>query len=254
MICFSNHLNECLKNYYILLFIFFSQCFGQPATRHNNLWIHSVERVNIKKKSTVVIEGVFRFANGFAQPQQLFIRPSYEYKFSNKFVGSIGYTYYNTYSYGDLPMNKTSIPEHHIWVQGLYSHKWHSLFISHRLRDEHRMVGMSILDSNKNYIIDHFEYRNRVRYMLTLTYPLLKRGDKAFLNGILADEAFFNIGSFSGASLMNQNRIIAGFGFIFSPFAQMQVCYIHQNIWNKTNTLEEVNPTLRLTFIHNLNF
>lgn len=241
--------------YFLILFLTTSeQGYSQMITHHNDIWMHGIEKINIKKKSAFIIEGVFRFANGFEQPQQFFIRPSYDYKFSKKWIGSLGYTYYNTYSYGDFPMNKTSIPEHHIWIQGQYLHKWHHLIILHRLRDENRLVGIAAQDTSMNYVIDHFEYRNRIRYMLSLTYPLLRKGEKTLVNGIVADEAFFNIGSFSGASLMNQNRIIAGFGFVISPATQLQLCYIHQNLWNKSNTLEEINPSLRFTLMHQLNF
>lgn len=238
---------------FILLF-FISNIKAQQITHQNNIWLHVVEKAMFTKKWSLTFEGTFRFAKGFEQPQQFFVRPSIDYKFSPHFTASVGYSYYNTYSYGDVPINKTSVPEHHGWIQGQYTYKWKKLTIMQRLRDENRSVGVAAKDSTGSFFINHFEYRNRVRYMLSLTYPILLKGDKPILNGILADEAFFNVGDFSGSSLMNQNRLIAGFGYIINPNTQFQFCYIHQNVWNKANTIEEVNPTLRLSFIHQFNW
>ena len=55
-----------------------------------------------------------------------------------------------------------------------------------------------------------------------------------------------------GKTLLNQNRLIAGFGYPIDKQQQIQLAYIHQNIWNKTNTIEEVNPTVRLSYLTNL--
>lgn len=242
------------SNLMILILLISIQTNAQKLSHNNNIWFHIVEKAKIKGKTYITLEGSLRWANGFEQMQQFFIRPSIDYKFTKSFIGSIGYTYYNTYSYGVIPMNKTSIPEHHLFIQGQYTHKFKDWTISHRLRDENRMVGMAIQDSTKAYFIDHFEYRNRVRYMLSFTYPLLKKNNKPLVNAILADEVFLNIGSFSGESLLNQNRIIAGLSYIFNPSTQLQFSYVHQELRNKSNTLEEINPTLRISFLHNLNF
>ena len=227
---------------------------SQTITHNNDIWFHGIEKLNFKNKYSITIEGTFRFANGFSEPQQLFIRPSFDYKFTKNFTGSVGYTYYNTYRYGLVPLNSTSIPEHHGWIQGQFTHKVKKWTIVNRLRDENRMVGVAVKNSSSIYEVDHFEYRNRLRYMFMATYPLITKQGKPFINGFVGDELFMNIGNFSGVSFLNQNRIIAGFGFIVNPNLQFQLAYIHQNIWNKSNTIEEINPTLRISVIHNLNF
>ncbi len=237
----------------ILLLYIALQGSSQTITHHNNIWFHYVGKNMISKKTSFTLEATMRFANGFEQAQQFFIRPSIDYQVSKPLTLSVGYTYYNTYSYGAMPLNKTSIPEHHIWIQVNYKHNLGDFTITHRLRNENRLVGMPIAQG-ADYVMDYFEYRNRIRYMLMINHPILRKNNKTIVNGILADEAFFNVGSFSGAGVMNQNRVIAGLAYIINPHHQIQFAYVHQNVWNKANTIEEINPTLRMSYLTNLDF
>ena len=88
--------------------------------------------------------------------------------------------------------------------------------------------------------------------MFLMNYTLTKKEDKVKLFGILGDEAFFNIGSNAGKTFFNQNRIIGGLGYNIDKNQQIQLSYIHQNIWNYTNTLQESNPTIRISYITNI--
>ncbi len=231
-------------------------CKGQTVSHNNNLWLHYLGKTMLGKKLSVTLEGSMRYTDWGNQKQQWFIRPSVDYKFNKHFTGSIGYTHYTTYSYGNPAMFKTQIPEDHFWLQGTFSHQTGQLKISNRLRDENRLVGIpvSVTDSasgQTTYKIDHYQYRNRFRYMLLLTYPILKKENETVLFAVLGDEAFLNIGKVSGATLFNQNRIIAGFGYNINKKNQVQLNYIHQNIWNYTNTIVENNPSIRLSYINN---
>lgn len=89
--------------------------------------------------------------------------------------------------------------------------------------------------------------------MYLLNYTLIKKENKVKLYGILGDEVFLNIGSNAGKSLLNQNRIIGGLGYNISITQQIQLNYIHQNIWNYSNTFQESNPTVRVSYITNFN-
>jgi deoxycytidylate deaminase len=57
-----------------------------------------------------------------------------------------------------------------------------------------------------------------------------------------------------GATLLNQNRIIAGVGYNIDTHNQLQLSYIHQKIWNFPDTIEENNPTVRLSYYTNFSF
>jgi hypothetical protein len=234
-----------------LLFSQFSK--AQTKTSNNDVWFHYVGKNMLTKKLSFTLEATMRYANGVSEKQQYFVRPSVDYQFTKKFNGSIGYSHYNTYVYGSPALNKTDIPEDHVWIQGTFVHSKGNFKFTHRLRDENRFVGIAVKNGTE-YSIDHYEYRNRLRYMFLMNYTLTKKDDKVKLFGIAGNEAFFNLGSNAGKTFFNQNRIIGGLGYNIDKNQQIQLNYIHQNIWNYTNTLQESNPTIRISYITNLDF
>jgi hypothetical protein len=229
--------------------------FSQIETHNNNFWLHYVGKNKIDKKIFFTFEATMRYTDGVNQKQQWFVRPSLDYQFTDKLVGSIGYSHYNTYSYGDFPINKIDSPEDHVWIQGTYTHTCGDFKFTHRLRDENRFVGIAVKDVNTGeYEIDRYDYRNRVRYMFLINYSLTKKDDKAKLFAVLGNEAFVNIGSNAGKTFFNQNRIIGGLGYNINKNHQVQVNYIQQHIWNFSNTIQEDNPTIRVSYITNFDF
>ena len=95
---------------------------AQTKTSNNDVWFHYVGKNMLTKKISFTFEATMRYANGFSEKQQYFVRPSIDYQFTKKFNGSIGYSHYNTYVYGSPALNKTDIPEDHIWIQGTFVH------------------------------------------------------------------------------------------------------------------------------------
>ena len=238
----------------IASFLAVNTSLAQVKESNNNIWLHYFGKNRITEKFSFSFEATMRYANGVSEKQQYFIRPSVDYQFTKKFMGSVGFSHYNTYSYGNPAMNKISIPENHFWIQGTFVHNSGQLKITHRLRDEFRYVGVPAMQSNGDLEIDHYDYRNRMRYMLLFNYPLIKREDATKLFALFGDEVFVNIGSNAGKTFLNQNRLIGGVGYNFDKNHQMQLSYIHQNIWNFTNTFQESNPTVRLTYVTNFDW
>ena len=227
---------------------------AQVKTSNNDVWFHYVGKNMLSQKLSFTLEATMRYAKGVSEKQQYFVRPSVDYQFTKKFNGSVGYSHYNTYVYGSPALNKTDIPEDHVWIQGTFVHNSGQLKITHRLRDEFRYVGVAKAQSNGDLEIDHYDYRNRMRYMLLFNYPLIKKEDATKLFALFGDEVFVNIGSNAGKTFLNQNRLIGGVGYNFDKNHQIQLSYIHQNIWNYTNTLQENNPTVRLTYVTNFDW
>ena len=83
---------------------------------------------------------------------------------------------------------------------------------------------------------------------------MTKKDDKTKLFAVLGDEAFVNIGSNAGKTFFNQNRIIGGLGYNINKNHQVQLNYIQQHIWNFSNTIQEDNPTIRVSYITNFDF
>lgn len=238
----------------IASFLAVNTSLAQVKESNNNIWLHYFGKNMITEKFSFSFEATMRYANGVSEKQQYFIRPSVDYQFTKKFMGSVGFSHYNTYSYGNPAMNKISIPENHFWIQGTFVHNSGQLKITHRLRDELRYVGIAKAQSNGDLEIDHYDYRNRMRYMLLFNYPLMKKDEVTKLFALFGDEVFMNLGSNAGKTFLNQNRFIGGVGYNFDKNHQIQLSYIHQNIWNYTNTFQESNPTVRLTYVTNFDW
>jgi len=227
---------------------------AQVKNSNNDIWFHVVTKNMITNKFSVSFEATMRYANGLSEKQQWFVRPSVDYQFTKNFMGSVGYSHYNTYAYGEPAMNKTDIPEDHVWIQGTYVGNCGDFKLTHRLRDENRFVGIPVKKNNGDYEIDRYDYRNRLRYMFLVNYPLVKKEEKTKLFSILGDEVFMNIGSNAGKTFLNQNRFIGGLGYNFNAHHQVQLSYIHQNIWNFGNTFQESNPPVRISYVTNFDW
>jgi hypothetical protein len=241
----------------ILVFSLFSVFLGtaQVETQNNNIWLHYVGKNKIAAKTFFTLEATMRYTDWGNQNQQWFIRPSIDYQITPKLTGSLGYTHYNTYSYGDVPINKRDIPEDHVWIQGTFTHTKGDFKFTHRLRNENRFVGIAVKNTTTNeFEIDKYEYRNRVRYMFLLNYTLTKVEEKTKLFAVLGDEVFVNIGVNAGKTFFNQNRIIGGLGYNINGRNQIQLNYIQQHIWNFGNTIQENNPTIRISYITNFDW
>lgn len=252
-------MKKYLKNG-LLFFIWIVSIFAcdtsnaQEKTSNNNIWFHYFGKNMLSEKFSFSFEATIRYANGFSEKQQYFVRPSFDYQITKKFMGSVGYSHYLTYSYGDPSLTEIPIPENHVWIQGTFIHNHKELKIIHRLRDEFRFVGVTSVNSQGNLEVVDNVYRNRLRYMLLLNYPLLKQNESTKLFALLGDEVFMNLGSNTGKTFLNQNRFIGGFGYNFNKYQQIQLSYIHQHIWNYSNTLQESNPTIRLTYVTNFDW
>ncbi|MGX7667031.1 DUF2490 domain-containing protein [Flavobacterium pedocola] len=243
--------------WFVVLFSVLSSVYAlaQEKSHNENIWLHYVGKNKLSEKVSFTFEASMRYANCFSEKQQWFVRPSVDYQFTKSFAGSLGYSHYNTYVYGDPAMNKTDIPEDHVWVQGTYVHNTGDFKFTHRLRDEHRFVGIAKYEAaSGDFEIDHYDYRNRLRYMFLVNYPFTKKGGQVKLFGFLGDEVFVNMSSNAGMTFFNQNRIIGGVGYNFNTHHQVQLSYIQQYIWNYANTLQENNATFRLSYITNFDW
>ncbi len=238
----------------VLFLMMFNSSYSQQISNNTNVWLHYSGKNKFSEKLSLTLEASLRFANGFSEKQQWFIRPSLDYQFSKSFVASIGYTYYDTYVYGEIPMNKLTTPEHHAWIQGVFTHNLRDFKLTHRLRDENRFVGIATVNNQGDLEISNFEYRNRLRYMFLVNHPLIKKENKTKLFALAGDEVFVNLGVKDAKTAVQQNRIIAGFGYNLNSNHQVQLSYIHQNIWNLKNTIVEDNPTIRISYITNFDW
>jgi hypothetical protein len=250
---FNNKTTYLFSFLKLIALLLVNTSFTQVKTTNNNVWLHYTGKNKLTNNVSFSLEASMRYANGFNEKQQYFIRPSLDYQLTKKFNISAGYSYFNTYVYGNPSLNKINTPEEQIWLQVNYTHSNGQFKYIHRLRDELRYIGIPVKSGN-NTSIEYYEYRNRLRYMFLLNYTITENNQKPKLFSVIGNEVFINIGTNAGKTLINQNRIIGGLGYNIDNNQQLQLNYIHQNIWNFSNTLQENNPTVRISYITNLDF
>lgn len=252
-----------ISNKYKITFVLFihfsisSFCEAQTISQNNNIWIHGVGKIAFNSKWSFTFEACKRYTDFGKANQQWFIRPSVDFTAKNKYIYSIGYSFYKTQSYGDPAMFFMEIPEQHGWLQIARTFNTGKWKIQNRLRNENRFVGVAkrtidTISGNLNDQIESYTYRNRLRYMFIFNRPIIEFKNTKSISVLFGNEIFLNIGNFSGKSIMNQNRIIAGLVYSFDSKSQIQIAYIHQNIWNYSNTIIENNPTIRISFLNTI--
>ena len=67
-----------------------SLMFGQEKSCNNDIWLHYFGKNKITEKFSFSFEATMRYANGFSEKQQYFVRPSVDYQFTKSFMGSLG--------------------------------------------------------------------------------------------------------------------------------------------------------------------
>lgn len=241
------------NNFICILLILSNLSFGQTKSYNQNIWFQYSGKFNISKKINTSLEYNYRFANYFESKQQCLIRPSFEYSITKQLTSSIGYTYIKNYVYGNPSLNKIPTQENQFYLQIGYTHFLKKIKLSHRLRDEFRYMDDVTKNSNNIYEVTGTTYRNRLRYMITTSYPIWKIKDENKLTLQLGNELFMGITSNSGKRMVSQNRIFGGLNLALNKQNSIQFNYIHQEIWNNNLTIHEINPTFRISYITNIN-
>nr|WP_299416512.1 DUF2490 domain-containing protein [uncultured Emticicia sp.] len=90
----------------------------------------------LTKKLSFTLEAYMRFANGLSEKQQHFIPTSFDYQFKKHFIGSVGFSHYNTHVYGSPAINNRPIPENHPWLLCTFNHQFGDLKLTNRVRNE----------------------------------------------------------------------------------------------------------------------
>lgn len=220
---------------------------AQVKSSNTNAWLHYMGSFGLNSKWGVSMETSFRSANVVQDFQQFFLRPSVDYKILPSLTGSLGYTHVVTGAYGTPALNKRTMPENHAWLQASHVLKAKKVTVTNRLRNENRWVGL--LDQEGD--VGPYTYRNRMRYMLLISTPLVQKGGQT-VSAFAGNEVFLNVGHQAGLTALNQNRILGGLAYRFNPKHQIQFAYLHQTLINHPNTLQENNRTLRLSWVTNI--
>lgn len=182
-----------------------------------------------------------RREHGGGTPQQLLFRPGLTYAIAPGIRVGGGYAYIVTYPYGMDPI-AAAVPEHRVWEQLSIAHRVGDLALTHRYRLEQRWIGVG--DPVTPSHVANYREESRFRYLVRATHEL-GRATGLYLTAF--DEVFITAGASTRNNLLDQNRVLIGGGWRFTPTWKLEVGYLEQRIWKASGLNAERNHTLSVS-------
>ncbi len=211
----------------------FVQSIKAQNTRIRNdnsiLWTTNTTSLKFDKKWSGHFEYQWRRAELGKNWQQSLLRFGVNYKLNDKVTARVGYTYIETFNYGDIPLQAAGKPfgENRTYEMILLNDNIKSLDISHRFMLEQRWVNRySKVTLDKT---DETIFQNRLRYMLRTQLPITrKKLDDKTLYTALYDEVFVGLGKNVNENVFDQNRLGILIGYKFNKKFRVEAGYLQQ--------------------------
>ena len=199
-------------------------------TDYNTIgWLVYVGDHKIAPKWTLHTEYQARRVQWLRVPQNQLSRLGLGYALTDRVKVSGGYTYFQTFRYGDYPSvaSHRASPENRLYEDVTLETPLGRLGLTQRLRLEQRWLGTRA-DGGEG-VVEKWTYQNRIRYYLAgavaLQGPTLDNGEW-YLN--FFDELFMGFGPNVQNNIFNQNRISGGVGYQFTKDAKVELNYLYQ--------------------------
>lgn len=223
---------------------FFNSSKAQEIHGNPNVWLFNLTEIKINDQWQFGNEFHFRYDEYVKTSQQFLFRPYIDYGFSDKLVGSFGYTYILTKPYGDYPL-PTDKPEHNIWEQITVKNTLGEWNLAHRFRLENRWSGNIVTNTTTGENeIDGYNFSNRFRYRLTL-----KRNIGTSFYTHIFDELWIREKNKVKSIAFDRNWIYAGLGWKMTPIFSVELAYLHQYVQNNPDLFERhhsIQGTLKI--------
>lgn len=161
--------------------------------------------------------------------QQSLARVGLVYELTDRLTIAGGYTRFTTYPYGNYPSadQGVPVPENRVYEDIELADKLGRLVIGHRFRLEQRWLGQ--LSTANPRQIEGWQYQNRIRYQLSLAYPLSGPtidDHEFYLNAF--DELFISFGRHVQDNVFNQNRLSVGLGYQIHNNFKIELNYFNR--------------------------
>jgi len=200
-------------------------------TNNNIGWYNYFGTFKVSEKFGLHTEYQWRRNEFITKWQQSLLRVGVNYQLNPRILFRVGYSWIETYSYGDIPLNGLGrdFTEHRIFEMVQLSHKEGIIDFSHRFMLEQRFVGR--YSSANETVEDEFPMLNRIRYMLRLQIPLKGTEIKDKIPYLaLYDEIFIGFGKNVNANIFDQNRIGILLGYRFNKNFRIEGGYLNQTL------------------------
>jgi hypothetical protein len=236
--------------------------FAQKADQ-TNAWIFYNGNHKISEKWGIHTEYQFRRSEFSKKKwQQSQIRFGLDYNISKTSMVSGGYSFIDTWAYGDFAEEATPkynhyrFVEHRVWEQFITKQQFGRFYTQNRFRLEQRWIEHKTKDaSTGEYLRDEFQYKNRARYRFMVQIPLNHKemSDKTlFIQW--SDEIFVNFGKGVKSNVFDQNRMYIALGWRFNHHCNLQFGYMNQFIEKSDGSHKENNHTMQVSITYNLDF
>jgi len=243
----------------LLALLFTLPALSQKADQTNG-WIFYTGNHKLTEKWGIHTDVQIRRSEFFKEWQQLQLRAGLEYYFSKSMSVTAGYSFINTWPYGQFAeevnpkFNHYEFAEHRIWQQFQTKQQFGRLYTQNRFRLEQRWTEHKVI-SGEEYVRDEFQYKNRVRYRYMIQIPLThKEMEDNTLFFQWSDEVFVNFGKGVKSNLLDQNRMYFALGWRFNPHFNIQLGYMNQFIQKSDGVHKENNHTAQVSITYNLDF
>lgn len=229
--------------------------FAQPEIDNQfNSWYMYFGNHRITDRWGLHTEYQFRRHGWIEKWQQSLMRVGVDHYFPQGIQLTAGYGWIVSYPYGKQPI-ATTVTEHRIWQQMILKQNVWRIAFNHRFRLEQRFLENRVADSNGEYQLEGFNYRNRGRYRFMITFPLSRKemaDNTLFL--ALYEEVFLGFGKGIGKNILDQNRLYAALGWRFFNNLNVQLGYLNHYVIKSDGNQHERNHTLQLSCTYNFDF
>lgn len=181
--------------------------------------------------------------NFLSDPSFYFVRVGANYWFQDKFTVSAGYGH--MWIAPNDPGWKYYARENRLHQQALLSTKLDRTGIVLRIRNEQRWVQLVANDQPTG----QRRFVNRVRYLMSFSFPLSKKSDKWAL--VAADEVLLNFGKEVVYNTFDQNRLFIGLRNKINKFWSYDIGYMNVYQQRPSGFVYDMNHTFRWFFYYN---
>ena len=211
------HKRQC--SLLVVLCFLFAQVSAQTV-HENTGWLASFNSYRLSTSWGLTFDAQLRSGNDLEKVRNLLLRPGVTYFFNKNNNVTLGYAYVGTFNTAP----KSTLTEHRIWEQYIYSTKIGRASLQNRLRLEQRFIERQTEDV----------FSQRLRYFVRSIIPLEKQKE-AFSKGFFVavqDEVFFNIQNKEkiNNSVFDQNRIYAAVGYRLSAKFDIETGFMNQYV------------------------
>ena len=222
-------------NIRIIFQVFFFSLFSAPAfsqTDNLNSWYQYTVSAKLTEKWSATALSQYRSYDVIKDGRLFLVSAYLERNFKEGISPAAGYMFLVLEPYTD-EMEKKIRYENRPYQQISLRNKLGNINVFHRYRVEERF-----LTNPDDFVV-------RLRYLISLKFPLYKKNDKELLYGIFKNEIRMNVVK---EEQFDSNRITAGFGIGLGKNSALEIGFINQVGANDT-----ANYTL-LSFKNNFDF